>query len=169
MINGALKTRWSLTMPRFGLTTERLARRARSESPSLMKHIEHKLSLQQRSSFVKELQRSLSDDERSCTPARSRWPVLGTNVLADARIMRGTDRGGVPASRYFSAVGAGLAWQHCTRPWSGGVDVPQYMDAVNETASDGNGRLSFLRSLERFGLISVLCRRSLENGTKKMV
>ena len=47
----------------FGLTLERLARSVQGASPSLIKHIEHNLSLQQHSSFVKELQRSLADDE----------------------------------------------------------------------------------------------------------
>jgi ubiquinone/menaquinone biosynthesis C-methylase UbiE len=47
----------------FGLTVERLARSVQGASPSLIKHIEHNLSLQQLSSFVKELQRSLADDE----------------------------------------------------------------------------------------------------------
>ena len=47
----------------FGLTLERLARSVQGASPSLIKHIEHNLSLQQLSSFVKELQRSLADDE----------------------------------------------------------------------------------------------------------
>ena len=47
----------------FSLTVERLARSVQSASPSLIQHIEHNLSLQQLSSFVKELQRSLADDE----------------------------------------------------------------------------------------------------------
>jgi ubiquinone/menaquinone biosynthesis C-methylase UbiE len=47
----------------FSLTVERLARSVQSASPSLIKHIEHNLSLQQLSSFVKELQHSLADDE----------------------------------------------------------------------------------------------------------
>ena len=47
----------------FNLTVERLARSVQSASPSLIKHIEHNLSLQQLSSFVKELQRSLAYNE----------------------------------------------------------------------------------------------------------
>jgi ubiquinone/menaquinone biosynthesis C-methylase UbiE len=47
----------------FSLTVERLARSVQSASPSLIKHIEHNLSLQHLSSFVKELQYSLADDE----------------------------------------------------------------------------------------------------------
>jgi ubiquinone/menaquinone biosynthesis C-methylase UbiE len=47
----------------FGLTVECLARSLHGVSASLIKRIEHNLSSQQRSSFIKGLQRSLSDDE----------------------------------------------------------------------------------------------------------
>lgn len=47
----------------FGLTIECFARSLHGASASLIKRIEHNLSLQQRSSFRKELQRALSENE----------------------------------------------------------------------------------------------------------